>query len=103
MPLARASLRELAQVVWGRVFTERRREGEYPFDKVPVLYVDGRAVAQSGSIARYAAKRAGCYPQEATLCALNDAVFEMAQDPHSIDSIGSFWCSEIRSCAASIQ
>ena len=47
--------------------------------------MDGRAVAQSGSIARYAAKRAGCYPQEATLCALNDAVFEMAQELCSIN------------------
>ncbi|CAK9106944.1 Hematopoietic prostaglandin D synthase (H-PGDS) (GST class-sigma) (Glutathione S-transferase) (Glutathione-dependent PGD synthase) (Glutathione-requiring prostaglandin D synthase) (Prostaglandin-H2 D-isomerase) [Durusdinium trenchii] len=68
------------EVVWGRVFADRRREGEYPFDKVPVLYINGRAVAQSGSIARYAAKVAGCYPAEPALCALNDAVFEMAQE-----------------------
>eukprot|EP00913_Durusdinium_trenchii_P029528 g27680.t1 len=31
------------EVVWGRVFADRRREGEYPFDKVPVLYINGRA------------------------------------------------------------
>eukprot|EP00928_Gymnodinium_smaydae_P002697 TRINITY_DN10969_c0_g2_i1.p1 TRINITY_DN10969_c0_g2~~TRINITY_DN10969_c0_g2_i1.p1 ORF type:complete len:267 (-),score=48.82 TRINITY_DN10969_c0_g2_i1:100-789(-) len=68
------------EVVWGRVFAARRAQGEYPFDKVPVLYVDGRTVAQSGSIARFAAKLAGCYPADPALCALNDAVFEMAQE-----------------------
>ncbi|CAE8605363.1 unnamed protein product [Polarella glacialis] len=68
------------EVVWGHVFSARRASGEYPFDKVPVLYVDGMTVAQSGSIARYAAKLAGCYPLEPALCALNDAVFELAQE-----------------------
>lgn len=68
------------EVVWGHVFSERRREGEYPFDKVPVLYIDGMAVAQSGSIARFAAKLAACYPADPARCALNDAVFEMAQE-----------------------
>eukprot|EP00435_Cladocopium_sp_Y103_P068306 s233_g31.t1 len=68
------------EVVWGHVFSERRRQGEYPFDKVPVLYIDGMAVAQSGSIARFAAKLAACYPADPARCALNDAVFEMAQE-----------------------
>lgn len=68
------------EVVWGRVFAQRRAQGEYPFDKVPVLYVNGQTVAQSGTIARYAAKLAGCYPSDPAACALNDAVFEMAQE-----------------------
>eukprot|EP00933_Yihiella_yeosuensis_P034711 TRINITY_DN28187_c0_g1_i1.p1 TRINITY_DN28187_c0_g1~~TRINITY_DN28187_c0_g1_i1.p1 ORF type:complete len:262 (-),score=36.09 TRINITY_DN28187_c0_g1_i1:48-800(-) len=68
------------ELVWGRVFSERRAKGEYPFDKVPVLYINGLTVAQSGSIARYAAKLAGCYPTDPAICALNDSVFEMAQE-----------------------
>mmetsp|Transcript_45990 Transcript_45990/g.103379 ORF Transcript_45990/g.103379 Transcript_45990/m.103379 type:complete len:248 (+) Transcript_45990:56-799(+) len=68
------------EVVWGTTFARRRARGDFPFDKVPVLYVDGRAVAQSGSMARYAAKLAGCYPTDPAACALNDAVFEMAQE-----------------------
>lgn len=73
------------EVVWGRVFAERRAQGAYPFDKVPILQVkrqDGSeyVVAQSGSIARMAAKLAGCYPEDPVHCAFNDAVFEMAQE-----------------------
>ena len=36
----------------------------YPFDKVPVLSIDGTVLAQSGSISRFAAKIAGCYPED---------------------------------------
>lgn len=68
------------EVVWGGVFSRRRAQGEYPFDKVPVLYVNGAPVAQSGSIARYAAKLSGCYPSDPAVCALSDAAFEMAQE-----------------------
>jgi len=32
-----------------------------------------------GSMARFAAKMASCYPSDPARCALNDAVFEMAQ------------------------
>ncbi|CAE6915665.1 HPGDS [Symbiodinium sp. CCMP2592] len=55
------------EVVWGRVFSDRRAQGEYPFDKVPVLYIDGRVVAQS-------------YPTDPAACAASDAIFEMAQE-----------------------
>jgi glutathione S-transferase len=68
------------EIVWGKVFSTRRAQGEYPFDKVPVMYINGTVVAQSGSIARYAAKLSGCYPEDPAACALNDAAFEMAQE-----------------------
>lgn len=50
-------------LVWGRTFAERRRQGRYPFDKVPVVHIDQKpAIAQSGTMARFAAKLAGVYP-----------------------------------------
>jgi hypothetical protein len=36
-------------------------------------------ILRGGSIARFAAKLAACYPADPARCALNDAVFEMAQ------------------------
>mmetsp|Transcript_134863 Transcript_134863/g.234443 ORF Transcript_134863/g.234443 Transcript_134863/m.234443 type:complete len:258 (-) Transcript_134863:53-826(-) len=68
------------EVVWGHTFAQRRARGDFPFDKVPVLYVNGAPLAQSGSMARFAAKLAGCYPEDPVMCAFNDAVFEMAQE-----------------------
>ncbi|CAK0890812.1 unnamed protein product [Prorocentrum cordatum] len=79
-PAAWGGLAVQDEVVWGRVFAERRARGEYPFDKVPVIFADGLPIAQSGSMARMAAKLAGCYPDDPVVCALNDAVFEMAQE-----------------------
>ena len=50
-------------VVWGRTFAARRSAGYYAFDKVPVMHVAERpAIPQSGTMARFAAKLAGCYP-----------------------------------------
>ena len=50
-------------VVWGRTFAARRSAGHYAFDKVPVIHVAERpAIPQSGTMARFAAKLAGCYP-----------------------------------------
>ena len=50
-------------VVWGRTFAARRSAGHYAFDKVPVMHVAERpAIPQSGTMARFAAKLAGCYP-----------------------------------------
>ena len=53
-------------VVWGRTFAARRAAGHYAFDKVPVMHVAERpAIPQSGTMARFAAKLAGCYPSGA--------------------------------------
>lgn len=82
------------EVVWGRVFAQRRAQGEYPFDKVPVLYIGNSTLAQSGSIARYAAKLAGCYPKDPALCALNDSVFEMAQELCTINPMINCYTGE---------
>lgn len=50
-------------VVWGQTFAARRSAGHYAFDKVPVMHVAERpAIPQSGTMARFAAKLAGCYP-----------------------------------------
>ena len=37
-------------------------------------------MVRGGSIARFAAKLAACYPADPARCALNDGVFEMAQE-----------------------
>eukprot|EP00929_Paragymnodinium_shiwhaense_P095180 TRINITY_DN56153_c0_g1_i1.p1 TRINITY_DN56153_c0_g1~~TRINITY_DN56153_c0_g1_i1.p1 ORF type:complete len:259 (+),score=43.12 TRINITY_DN56153_c0_g1_i1:90-866(+) len=68
------------EVIWGGVFAERRARGDFPFDKVPVMLIDGTTIAQSGTLARYAAKLADCYPADPAECAFNDAIFEMAQE-----------------------
>ena len=75
-------------VVWGRTFAARRAQGRYPFDKVPVLHVDERpAVAQSGTMARLAAKLAGIYPADPIACAESDAIFELAQEMCTINPL----------------
>lgn len=75
-------------VVWGRTFAQRRQQGRYPFDKVPVIHVGERpAVAQSGTMARLAAKLAGLYPLDPVLCAESDAVFELAQEMCTINPL----------------
>eukprot|EP00471_Norrisiella_sphaerica_P007522 CAMPEP_0184492038 /NCGR_PEP_ID=MMETSP0113_2-20130426/22093_1 /TAXON_ID=91329 /ORGANISM="Norrisiella sphaerica, Strain BC52" /LENGTH=329 /DNA_ID=CAMNT_0026876649 /DNA_START=184 /DNA_END=1173 /DNA_ORIENTATION=- len=82
-------------VVWGQAFQERRLQGRYPFNMVPVMHISlGRGndsvmtVAQSGSLARYAAKLSGCYPSaDPNLCVLNDAVFELAQEMCTINPL----------------
>lgn len=73
-------------VVWGGAFAMRRPT--YPFGKVPCLHVGQTAtVAQSGSIARFAAKRAGAYPADPLECARADAVFELAQELCTINPL----------------
>jgi glutathione S-transferase len=52
-----------------------------------VLVIDGVTVAQSGSIARYCAKLAGCYPDDPAKCAFNDAVFELGQEMCTINPL----------------
>ena len=67
-------------VVWGRTFAARRSAGHYAFDKVPVIHVAERpAIPQSGTMARFAAKLAGCYPSgELEICRKYSALCEKA-------------------------
>jgi glutathione S-transferase len=65
----------------------------FPFDKVPCMFVTDNdtgkkwTLAQSGSIARFAAKLAGkgCYPDEPVLCTFSDHIFELAQEMCTIN------------------
>eukprot|EP00121_Abeoforma_whisleri_P006114 Awhi_evm1s5552 len=86
------------ELVWGRTFERRRQQGEYPFQKVPVMYVGKTSsavtIAQSGSIARMVAKLAGCYPSNPVDCAFNDAVFEMGQELCTINPLINCYVGE---------
>lgn len=79
------------EVIWGPVFSQERRSGAFPFGKVPVITTrDGErevVVAQSGSIARFAAKLAGVYPDDPVRCARSDAVFEAAAEMCTINPL----------------
>ena len=61
-------------------FNELRSNSEFPYDKVPVIDVDGRRIPQSGAITRYVAKLAGVYPEDPVECAFSDSIFETAQE-----------------------
>lgn len=86
------------EVVWGVYFEQQRRAGKFPFDKVPVMTVEyvqkaekptsPLTIAQSGSLARLAAKLAGCYetlPEDPSWCAYNDSIFELGQEMCTIN------------------
>jgi glutathione S-transferase len=51
-----------------------------PWGQVPILFVDGEPLAQSGSIVRYAASLSGLTPTDAFEAAKCDAIFEVTQD-----------------------
>ena len=78
-------------VVWGSAFRPER----YPFGKVPCLFVSSEArggaataIAQSGSIARFAAKLSGAYDSsDPVACARGDAVFELGQELCTINPL----------------
>jgi glutathione S-transferase len=50
-------------------FRARKAEGGYPYGQLPVLEVDGVAIAQSAAIAVYCGKLAGLYPIDDALMA----------------------------------
>lgn len=86
--LRHGGIRYVDHVVWGRSFAERRAAGCYPFGKVPVIHLNERpAIAQSGTMARLAAKMAGIYPSDPIACAESDAVFELAQEMCTINPL----------------
>jgi glutathione S-transferase len=51
-----------------------------PWGQVPILFVDGEPLAQSGSIVRYAASLSGLTPTDAFEAAKCDSVFEATQE-----------------------
>lgn len=51
-----------------------------PFRALPVLEVDGRALAQSNSINRYVGRLAGLYPEDALQAFLCDEVMDAVED-----------------------
>ena len=54
--------------------------GSAPFHACPFLEVDGRAIAQSNAITRYAGKRAGLYPEDPFQALLCDEILEAVED-----------------------
>ena len=61
-----------------------------PFRQLPVLEVDGKLIAQTGTIARYCGKLTGLYPTDNDIDAAKiDQIIEAAQDINYIVSISS--------------
>ena len=56
------------------------RKDEMPFGAIPVLYVDGRPLAQSDAINRYVGKLAGLYPEDPWQAAMCDEVMGVVED-----------------------
>lgn len=64
----------------GEEFGKRKAAGEFPFGSLPVLEVDGKVIAQSTTIVRYAAKLAGLYPENPVDAAIADMVVETLEE-----------------------
>eukprot|EP00747_Dinoflagellata_sp_TGD_P220215 gnl/TRDRNA2_/TRDRNA2_92210_c0_seq1.p1 gnl/TRDRNA2_/TRDRNA2_92210_c0~~gnl/TRDRNA2_/TRDRNA2_92210_c0_seq1.p1 ORF type:complete len:271 (-),score=49.93 gnl/TRDRNA2_/TRDRNA2_92210_c0_seq1:2-742(-) len=75
------------EVLWGQGFWHLKVNSELPFDKLPVLDIDGRRIAQSGAICRYVAKITGHYPADPVECAFSDSIFEMGQEMCTINPL----------------
>lgn len=107
MLLSLGSVPYTDEAVWSTTFQYYKQQQLYPFGKTPVMVVSpsaasdddatmptleaakrGVVVAQSGSLARYAAKLAGRYPtSDYTACAVADAVFELGQELCTINPL----------------
>jgi prostaglandin-H2 D-isomerase / glutathione transferase len=78
----------LALHIGGVAFEDRRIPGkewpalrdQMPFQAMPVLEVDGKAIAQSNAIIRYVGKLAGLYPKDDLQAALCDELMDAAED-----------------------
>ena len=55
-------------------------KAQYPFGALPVLYIDGKALAQSNSILRYIGKLADLYPTDPWQAAMCDQAMEAVED-----------------------
>lgn len=53
---------------------------QYPFGQLPVMEIEGRTVAQSQALLRYAGKRAGLYPADAMQALLVDEAMGGVED-----------------------
>merc|ERR1712166_743997 len=100
MLLALGGVKYSDEAVWGTAFQFYKAQELYPYAKTPVMVLSsdtgddadgsedtltmaqrGYVVAQSGSLARYAAKLAGRYPTTNPMaCAVSDSIFELGQE-----------------------
>jgi len=89
MMLAHSGIEYDDEAIWGAEFQRRKATGEFPWGKTPVLQLAGagRTVAQSGAIARWSARRAGCYPTSPARAALADSVYELGQELCTINPL----------------
>lgn len=66
-----------------------------PFGQLPSIRLPGgEIIAQSGAIARYAAKLAKIYPSDPLAAARADMIFEYAQELNMINPLLNFWPME---------
>jgi glutathione S-transferase len=78
----------LALYIGGIAFEDKRVPGpewpklrdQTPFRAMPVLEVDGKAIAHSNTINRYVGKLAGLYPKDDWQAALCDEAMDAAED-----------------------
>lgn len=104
MLLALGSVPYEDEAVWGSAFQQYKQQQLFPFGKTPVMVIPsttlectltmadsangGIVVAQSGALARHAAKLAGRFPTEDhTACAVSDAIFELGQEMCTINPL----------------
>jgi len=84
----RGEVARLAMHIGGIAFEDRRIPGKdwpalrdsMPFQAMPVLEVDGKAITQSNTINRYLGKLAGLYPKDDWQAALADEVMDAVED-----------------------
>lgn len=85
---ARGEAARLAMAIGGVPFEDDRvkfadwesRKPGTPFGALPVLEIDGQAVAQSNGINRYVGKLAGLYPSDAWQAALCDEAMDAVEE-----------------------
>ena len=85
---SRGEVARLAMHVGGVAFEDRRiarkdwaaLRDTMPFQAMPVLEVDGKAIAQSNTINRYVGKLAGLYPKDDWRAAQVDEVMDAVED-----------------------
>ena len=87
MMLAHGGIAFDDEAIWGAEFQRRKQSGAFPWGKTPVLELAGRTVAQSGAIARWSARLAGCYPSDPARAALADSVYELGQELCTINPL----------------
>ena len=61
-------------------FAERKKNGDFNFGQVPVLFVDSEQFAQSNALLRYAGKKADLYPTDALEALRVDEALDTFQD-----------------------